>query len=108
IAHGINMSKGMNQQKLATESGYWPLYRFDPRLRDQGKNPLQIDSKAPKVPLRDYIYNEQRYKLLTQINPRQAKAFEKKSQAIVNEHWLHLQEMAKEPVPEQEEESTNE
>ncbi|MEQ9310702.1 MAG: pyruvate:ferredoxin (flavodoxin) oxidoreductase [Balneolaceae bacterium] len=100
IAHGIDMAKGMNQQKLATESGHWPLYRFDPRLKEENKNPLQIDSKAPKIPLKDYIYNEQRYKLLTQTNPRKAKEFLGQAQEWVHEHWQSLSELAKQLEPE--------
>ena len=69
IAHGINMQKGMEQQALATQSGYWPLYRFDPRLKSEGKNPFQIDSKEPKISLRDYAYNESRYRMLAQSDP---------------------------------------
>lgn len=76
IAHGIDMSKGLHQQKLATETGHWPVYRFDPRRKDEGLVPLQLDSKAPKKPLREYIYNEQRYRMLTQINPRKAREYE--------------------------------
>lgn len=94
IAHGINMAKGMNQQKLATESGHWPVYRYDPRLKEVGKNPLQIDSKPPKVPLKDYVYNEQRYKLLTQTNPRKAAEFLEQAQTWVNNHWKSLTELA--------------
>ena len=69
IAHGINMAKGMDQQRLAVESGYWPLYRFDPRLRAEGKNPFQLDSKPPKVQFRDYAMNETRYRMLAQSDP---------------------------------------
>jgi pyruvate-ferredoxin/flavodoxin oxidoreductase len=68
IAHGIDMAKGMDQQTLAVESGYWPLFRFDPRL----DNALQIDSKDPKVDLEQYIYNENRYRILTHSNPEAA------------------------------------
>ena len=100
IAHGIDMSKGLSQQKLATESGYWPVYRYDPRLRAEGKNPLQLDSRAPKIPLKDYIYNEQRYKLLTQTHPRKARELLKDAQEWVDGHWKSLDEMAKEPVTE--------
>lgn len=100
IAHGIDMSNGFSQQKLATESGYWPVYRYDPRLRLEGKNPLQLDSRAPKVQLKDYIYNEQRYKLLTQTHPRKARELLKDAQEWVNGHWRSLEEMAKEPVTE--------
>lgn len=94
IAHGINMAKGMNQQKLATESGHWPMYRYDPRLRASGKNPLQVDSKPPKIPLKDYVYNEQRYKLLTQTNPRKAAEFLEQAQEWVNNRWKSLTELA--------------
>jgi pyruvate-ferredoxin/flavodoxin oxidoreductase len=103
IAHGIDMSKGLHQQKLANETGYWPLYRFDPRLKDEGKNPLQLDSKPPKKPLRDYIYNEQRYRLLTQTNPRKARAYEKQAQSWVHDHWKVLESLSKEPEVEIEE-----
>ena len=51
IAHGINMAKGLDQQQLAVDTGYWPLYRYDPRLKEDGKNPFQLDSRAPKMPL---------------------------------------------------------
>jgi pyruvate-ferredoxin/flavodoxin oxidoreductase len=63
IAHGINMAKGLEQQKLAVDSGYWPLFRYNPELIKQGKNPLTLDSKGPKIPLQDYIYRETRYKM---------------------------------------------
>ena len=102
IAHGIDMSKGLNQQKLATESGYWPVYRFDPRLKLEGKNPLQIDSKPPKLPLKDYIYNEQRYKLLTQTNPRRAKEFLDEAQGWVHDQWTSLTDYATPRKPESE------
>lgn len=98
IAHGIDMSKGFDQQKLAMESGYWPLWRFDPRLKEKGKNPLQLDSRKPKVALKDYIYNEQRYRLLTKTNPRQARVFLAQAQELVNDHWETMQELAKAPV----------
>lgn len=97
IAHGIDMSKGFTQQKLATESGYWPVYRFDPRLKGEGKNPLQLDSKPPKIALRDYIYNEQRYKLLTQTNPKKARLLLDQAQNWVHSHWEILENLAKEP-----------
>ncbi len=94
IAHGIDMSKGMNQQKLATDSGHWPLFRYDPRRNEEEKNPLQLDSKSPKIPLKDYIYNEQRYKLLTQTSPRKAKEFLAQAQDFVTDHWKSLAEQA--------------
>jgi pyruvate-ferredoxin/flavodoxin oxidoreductase len=73
IAHGIDMTKGNQQQKAAVNSGHWLLYRYDPRVTEQGKNPLTIDSKPPSIPLKDYIYSETRYKMLTLSQPDEAK-----------------------------------
>ncbi|MBN1286090.1 MAG: pyruvate:ferredoxin (flavodoxin) oxidoreductase [Anaerolineae bacterium] len=94
IMHGIPMSKGLNQQKLAVDSGHWPLYRFDPRLKDEGKNPFQLDSKAPKIPLKDYIYNETRYSMLTRSFPDVADRLLAEAQAFVNERWAKYEHLA--------------
>ncbi|HZY45203.1 MAG TPA: thiamine pyrophosphate-dependent enzyme, partial [Anaerolineae bacterium] len=94
IAHGINMTKGMEQQKLATVSGYWPLFRYNPDLAKAGHNPLQIDSKAPAMPLEKYIYNETRYKMLTQSNPDVASELLKEAQADVNKKWKMYEQLA--------------
>ncbi|MCS6846834.1 MAG: pyruvate:ferredoxin (flavodoxin) oxidoreductase [Anaerolineae bacterium] len=94
IAHGIDMAKGLHQQKLATDCGYWPLYRYNPALRAEGKNPLQLDSGAPKIPFKDYAYNETRYRMLQQSHPEEAEALMKAAQAVVNEHWQRYEEMA--------------
>jgi len=72
IAHGINMTKGTEEQKKAVACGHWPLYRFDPRLKDAGKNPLQLDSKAPTMAFEDYAYGENRYRSLKQAKPEAA------------------------------------
>jgi pyruvate-ferredoxin/flavodoxin oxidoreductase len=95
IAHGINMAKGLEQQALATQSGHWPLYRFDPRLKEEGKNPFQLDSKAPSIPLRDYAYNENRYRILEQTNAVVAAQLMDVAQATVNERWAKYEELAK-------------
>jgi pyruvate-ferredoxin/flavodoxin oxidoreductase len=73
IAHGIDMRKGMRQQKAAVDSGHWLLYRYDPRTVESGKNPLVLDSRAPSIPVKDYIYSETRYKMLTLSKPEEAK-----------------------------------
>ncbi len=70
--HGINMTQGLGEQKKAVESGYWPLYRFDPRLAEQGKNPLQLDSRDPKIDLEEYAYGENRYRILKRSKPELA------------------------------------
>ena len=94
IAHGIDMSKGLEQQDKATATGYWPLYRFDPRLKEQGKNPFQLDSKKPKAPLSTYIYNENRYAILKKSDPDTAAAFLKQSQKLVDEKWQRYAALA--------------
>lgn len=73
IAHGIDMTRGMQQQKAAVNSGHWLLYRYDPRLSEQGKNPLLLDSGDPTISLKDYAYSETRYKMLTLSKPEEAK-----------------------------------
>jgi len=94
IAHGINMAKGMEQQRLAAESGYWPLYHYNPTLVVEGQNPMQLDSKAPKIPLKDYMYNENRFRVLVQSNPTAAAALLKEAQAFVNARWQKYESLA--------------
>lgn len=94
IAHGIDMSKGMSQQKLAVESGHWPLYRYDPRLAWDGKNGFQLDSKEPNLPLKDYLYTEGRYRILQQSDPAAAKYLLGKAQEAVSERWRHYKQLA--------------
>lgn len=95
IAHGIDMSKGMEQQKLATQSGYWPLYRYSPdRAKREGKNPFELDSKAPSIPLSEYIYRENRYRLLARAKPDVAKRLLDEAQECVNEHWKVYERLA--------------
>ncbi len=94
IAHGIDMAKGMDQQRLATATGHWPLFRYDPRRRAEGLNPLQLDSKKPKIPLKDYINNENRYRVLQKIDPEAAARFGRLAQENVNQHWRELETIA--------------
>ncbi len=84
IAHGIDMAKGMEQQKLAVDSGHWPLMRFNPDLLKEGKNPFILDTKQVKVPLDQYIYRETRYKMLTKSDPEHAKELLDYAQESVN------------------------
>ncbi|HMK30857.1 MAG TPA: pyruvate:ferredoxin (flavodoxin) oxidoreductase, partial [Terriglobales bacterium] len=87
IAHGYDLVHGLEQQKLAVQAGYWPLFRYNPQLADQGKNPLQLDSKAPAIPLEKYIYNETRYTMLTHSHPAEAKELLKEAQQDVVSRW---------------------
>jgi pyruvate-ferredoxin/flavodoxin oxidoreductase len=94
IAHGIDMSKGMHQQKLAVDSGYWPLYRYNPRLVEENKNPFQLDSSDPKIALQDYIYTEGRYRMLQQSDPAVAKFLLGEAQKAVSRRWAQYKQLA--------------
>ena len=72
IAHGINMTTAVDNCKRAVNSGYWPLFRFDPRLAEQGKNPLQLDSKAPSIDFDEFANSENRFRVLKKNNPEHA------------------------------------
>jgi pyruvate-ferredoxin/flavodoxin oxidoreductase len=95
IAHGIEVVHGLEQQKLAVQSGHWPLFRYNPALKTTGKNPFQLDSKAPSIPLEQYLYNETRYDHLRQIHPDEAAKLLREAQADVNARWKTYQMMAK-------------
>jgi len=94
IAHGFNLRDGFEHQKAAVASGAWPLFRFDPRLAETGKNPLQLDSKAPSIPLEEYIYNETRFKMLAAADPQRAKQLLAQGQEDVNARWKLYEHMA--------------
>ena len=94
IAHGYDMVHGLDQQKLAVNSGHWPLFRYNPILAKEGKNPFVLDSKAPSIPLEQYIYNETRYTMLVNSNPDEAKKLLHAAQENVNERWKLYQHMA--------------
>jgi pyruvate-ferredoxin/flavodoxin oxidoreductase len=94
IAHGIAMEQGMSHQENAVKSGHWPVYRYDPRLVAEGKNPLQLDCKDPTVDLADYYKSETRFRMLQKSNPKEAAqllAFAKKANA---ERWDVYKRMA--------------
>ena len=94
IAHGIDMEKGLNQQALAVASGYFPLIRYNPELRKNGKNPFVLDSPKPTISLRQYAYNELRYKVLTQTQPEEAERLMQLAQEIVDLRWKTYEDMA--------------
>jgi pyruvate-ferredoxin/flavodoxin oxidoreductase len=101
IAHGIDMAQGLHQQKLAERSGHWPLYRFDPRKREEGANPFQLDSKPPTIPLRDYLYAENRYRSLQQAKPDIARILLREAEDTVRRRRARHEQLAgtgKEPA----------
>jgi pyruvate-ferredoxin/flavodoxin oxidoreductase len=101
IAHGINMTQGMQQQKLAVQSGYWPLLRYNPADAAAGENPLHLDSKPPSIRLEEYAYRETRYRILKASHPEKAKRLMDLARADVAERWNRLEDLAAaHPTPE--------
>ncbi|GHT64841.1 pyruvate-flavodoxin oxidoreductase [Spirochaetia bacterium] len=97
INHGIDMSKGLEQQKAAVTSGIWPLYRYDPRLKDQGKNPFQLDSKEATTSIEDFMYKEVRFKSLKAASPDRADALLAKAKAQTERLWKEYKYLADRP-----------
>lgn len=94
INHGIVMEKGLEQQKLAVQSGIWPLYRYNPALADEGKNPLQLDSKDPTINVQEYAYNETRYRMLVQSDEKRAEMLMASANSDVTKRWNLYKQMA--------------
>ncbi|HKV39703.1 MAG TPA: pyruvate:ferredoxin (flavodoxin) oxidoreductase [Blastocatellia bacterium] len=94
IAHGIDMAKGMHHQKLAVDSGYWPLYRYNPASSAEGQNPFHLDSKEPSIPLADYIYTEGRYSSLKRSDPDEARILLQRAEESVAERWQFYKHLA--------------
>ncbi|MGK7914487.1 MAG: pyruvate:ferredoxin (flavodoxin) oxidoreductase, partial [Prochloraceae cyanobacterium] len=97
IAHGINMTTAMKQQKDLVESGRWLLYRYNPNLKQEGKNPLQLDSRSPKKQVSQSMYAENRFKMLTKSKPEDAKRLLEEAQEDVNTRWQMYEHLAKKP-----------
>jgi pyruvate-ferredoxin/flavodoxin oxidoreductase len=98
IAHGYDLAHGLEQQKLAVQSGHWPLFRYNPGLAGEGKNPFQLDCKAPSVPLRKYAYNETRYTMLAHGHPETAEQLLAEAERDVLERWRRYEYLAKAPA----------
>ena len=94
IAHGYDLKDGLNQQTKAVHSGYWPLLRYNPMLRRKKLNPFVLDSQRPSMPMKDYAYNELRYKVLVNSNPEQAERLMNLAQELVNLRWKNYEELA--------------
>jgi pyruvate-ferredoxin/flavodoxin oxidoreductase len=94
IAHGIDMSTGMKNQKAAVDSGHWPLFRYNPDLAKEGKNPFKLESKGLKIPFKDYAYLETRYKMLTKSHPDIAAKLLLEAQSDTETKWKAYEQMA--------------
>ena len=84
----------MNQQKLAVNSGIWPIYRYNPALKEQGLNPLKLDCKEPTIPVKDFAYNETRFSMLVQSNEARAEELMESAQADAKERWKYFSQLA--------------
>ncbi|MFA5059718.1 MAG: pyruvate:ferredoxin (flavodoxin) oxidoreductase [Candidatus Omnitrophota bacterium] len=98
IAHGIDMTTGMQNQKAAVASGYWPIFRYNPLLKKEGKNPFQLDCAEPKLSFKDYAYTENRFKMLTKSKPEEAKVLLGLAQQDILERWKIYAAMAAAPA----------
>ncbi len=94
IAHGINMTTGMQNQKAAVDSGQWLLYRYHPDRPAHGENPLQLDSRSAKIPVEQYMYMENRFKMLTKSNPDEARRLLAAAQQDVQDRWHYYEYLA--------------
>ncbi len=93
--HGYDLKNSIKQQKAAVASGYWPLMHYNPELKKEGQNPFVLDSKAPSIPLEEYIYAEDRYRILTYSKPEIAKEYHKRAQEEVLNRWKIYEKWAK-------------
>ena len=94
IAHGVDLHRNLEQQKLAVASGHWPLFRFDPRRVAKGQNPLQLDSKKPSIPYRDFAETEMRFGILTRTSPESADTLLQQAQRDVDKRFHHYEQLA--------------
>lgn len=95
IAHGYDLRYGLEQQDAAAKSGYWPLYRYNPDRAVEGANPFSLDSRAPRLPLEEYIYREGRYRMLKQSDPEAAERLLQLAKEDVEMRWEQYERMAK-------------
>jgi pyruvate-ferredoxin/flavodoxin oxidoreductase len=93
IAHGYGMQHGLEQQKLAVDSAYWPLFRYNPLRTGPGEEPLKLDSGAPKIPLTKYLANELRYRILERANPEHARQLQAAAQRQVQSRFAEYERL---------------
>jgi pyruvate-ferredoxin/flavodoxin oxidoreductase len=94
IAHGYDMAHGCDQQRLAVQSGVWPLFHFDPRRIAQGEPPLVLDSEPPKIRVRDYMINEARFRMTEKLDPQRYRQLLSWAQAATEQRFALYQQMA--------------
>jgi pyruvate-ferredoxin/flavodoxin oxidoreductase len=94
IAHGIEMSSAMGHQREAVISGFWPLFRYDPRLGGSGAHPFQLDSAKPRLSFQDFAAKEARFAMLARANPEHAAELMRQAQEDIDEQWRYYQQLA--------------
>jgi pyruvate-ferredoxin/flavodoxin oxidoreductase len=94
IAHGYDLRYGMRQQKLAVECGLWPLIRYNPDKIGTGENPFSLDYKEPSLPVREYMYNETRFKMVVKMNRERARRFLEEAQDLARRNWIRYSDLA--------------
>ena len=99
IAHGYDMALGAEQQKLAVDSGAWPLYRFDPRRIAAGEPPLKLDSPAPKIPLNHYMRNEARFRMTEKLDPQRYKQLLAWAQESITQRYAVYEQLSRVTIP---------
>ena len=99
IAHGVDLSNNLRQQDLAVKSGHWPLFRYDPREREQGRNPLRLDSAEPSIPFKEFASTETRFTMLARSHPEEATAFIMAAEAEARLRYAEYKELSELPLP---------
>jgi pyruvate-ferredoxin/flavodoxin oxidoreductase len=99
IAHGYDMARGVDQQKLATSSGVWPLYRYDPRRVSKGEPPLHLDSGPPRTPIGDYMRNEGRFRVVEKADPERFQRLLKSAETLTRQRYAVYQQLAGITIP---------
>jgi len=95
IAHGYDLKHGMDQQKKAVECGLWPTFRYNPELERLGENPMKLDYKGPKIPVKEYMYNETRFKMVEKMNSEDAAHFLETASFHANEMYKRYSNLSK-------------
>jgi pyruvate-ferredoxin/flavodoxin oxidoreductase len=95
IAHGINMTHGMTHQKTVVQSGFWPLYHYDPRLAKAGEHPFHLDSRKPTIPFSELAQLEARFAMVARSDPKNAERLTELAQKDIDDQWHYYEQMAR-------------
>ncbi|WP_296824645.1 pyruvate:ferredoxin (flavodoxin) oxidoreductase [Sulfurovum sp.] len=102
VAHGYDLRYGMDHQKLAVDSGLWATFRYNPDLEKEGKNPMQLDYKGPKIDVKNFMYQETRFKMVEKLNANNAKEYLETARKHAKEMYHRYQNIAQMPIEKEE------